>query len=61
MQLTEDYEKTASEYGRIFLWKNWSFYTPAILASQRRNKMHLERIAGPLDQVTVNTVQPAMA
>jgi len=59
--LQKDYDKTVSKYGRIFLWKNWYFYTPAILAFQQLHKMHLERTAGPFNQVTVNIVQPAMA
>jgi phosphatidylglycerol phospholipase C len=59
--LQADYDNTISKYGRIFLWKNWYFYSPVIVVNQHLNKMRLERVAGPFDQVVVNIVQPAIA
>jgi len=59
--LQADYDNTVSKYGRIFLWRNWYFYSPVILAFQHLHMMHLERVAGPFNQVILNSVQPTMA
>lgn len=47
--LQGDYEKVGSQYGRIFLWTTFRFYTPFLFASSRRAQTYLENIAGPFD------------
>ena len=48
-QSTGDYENVGSQYGRIFLWTTFRFYTPFLLASSRKAQSDLENIAGPFD------------
>ncbi|KAG6823672.1 hypothetical protein H0H93_003254, partial [Arthromyces matolae] len=47
--LKNDYEKTGSQYGRLFLWTTPMFYTPILMAYSHMGKKYLERIAGPFD------------
>lgn len=51
-----DYDKTGSQYGRIFLWTTPRFYTPFLLAHSRQAQTYLEKIAGPFD--AISTVSP---
>ncbi|TFK70971.1 PLC-like phosphodiesterase [Pluteus cervinus] len=57
--LKADYEKTGSQYGRIFLWTTPTFYSPVVSAFSRRWHKQLEAIAGPFDQEE-NVVPPAL-
>ncbi|KAF8969351.1 PLC-like phosphodiesterase [Flammula alnicola] len=58
--LQTDYEKIGSQYGRVFLWTTFRFYTPVIFAYNRWIQNYLESIAGPFDD-SANSVVEAKA
>jgi len=50
--LNVDYEKIGAQYGRIFLWTTFTFYSPVLFARQYLGRHYLERVAGPFDAVS---------
>ncbi|PPQ63159.1 hypothetical protein CVT24_005799, partial [Panaeolus cyanescens] len=49
--LQNDYEKIGAQYGRFFLWTTWKFYSPVLRWYSRYSKNHMEKIAGPFDEI----------
>ena len=54
-----DYDKVSGQYGRLFLWTTWYFYTPAQMLFRSKLKQRLEASAGPFIPVPVELAAPA--
>lgn len=58
---TADYTKTASQYGRTFLWTTWYFYSPVQMFFRSMMKQRLVSSAGPFLPVPVDMSVPVSA
>ncbi|KAJ3514044.1 hypothetical protein NMY22_g14867 [Coprinellus aureogranulatus] len=47
--LESDYDKSISQYSRLFLWTSPKYYTPFLSAYSLAAKKYLENVAGPFD------------
>ncbi|KAF6762067.1 PLC-like phosphodiesterase [Ephemerocybe angulata] len=47
--LQADYDKSMSQYSRLFLWTTFDFYSPVLYRLRAAVKTNLEKVAGPFE------------